>query len=259
VSVPIVPFVPTFACNIHGTGWELSDAIIWPRFYASCNEHEIFVRFGNTVTWRPKEEIVKSEYTFIARQRLSKHSRGNEYASNDRVTSVVMQRCCKHAFPTIKRPCFLHDLCKVVTKKGSVESTWVSRRHSAGIWASEQRNWIESSLRNWQLQMNGKKGIRLWKEDFMGDFKLQWDCDKSVARIRLVKAENPSACVTVNSKVCRSAIALCVYGVNKFNHPIQNPSYKSRTTPRRVTILWHVNPLLGNDREISKNTTADTE
>jgi hypothetical protein len=29
-----------------------------------------------------------------------------------------------------------------------------------------------------------------------------------VARIRVVKTENPSACVTVNCKVCKSAIAL---------------------------------------------------
>jgi hypothetical protein len=31
----------------------------------------------------------------------------------------------------------------------------------------------------------------------------------SVARIRLVKTENPSTCVTVISKIYRSAIALC--------------------------------------------------
>jgi hypothetical protein len=36
----------------------------------------------------------------------------------------------------------------------------------------------------------------------------QWECCKSVARIRLRKTENPSACVTVNFKVRRSAIEL---------------------------------------------------
>jgi hypothetical protein len=34
------------------------------------------------------------------------------------------------------------------------------------------------------------------------------ETDKSVARIRLEKTENPSACATVNCKLCKSAIAL---------------------------------------------------
>jgi hypothetical protein len=38
--------------------------------------------------------------------------------------------------------------------------------------------------------------------------KLQRDCYKSVTRIRLVKAEKPGACATVNCNVCRIAIAL---------------------------------------------------
>jgi hypothetical protein len=36
----------------------------------------------------------------------------------------------------------------------------------------------------------------------MCDLKLQLDCDKSDARLRRVKIEHPSACVTVNWKVC---------------------------------------------------------
>jgi hypothetical protein len=122
---------------------------------------------------------------------------------------------CNGAVNTLKtirdnwRRCFP---CKVVVKKNSIGQqsvqSRVSRRQPAGTWAWEQRNWTESSLRNWQLQNIGKKGIRLWKEDFMYDSKWQWDCYKSVARIRLVKTEYPSACVMVNCKVCRSAIAL---------------------------------------------------
>jgi hypothetical protein len=49
------------------------------------------------------------------------------------------------------------------------------------------------------------------QKDFMYDLKLQRDGYKSVARVRLVKAENPSACAAVNWKVCRIAVVLyCV-------------------------------------------------
>jgi hypothetical protein len=48
-----------------------------------------------------------------------------------------------------------------------------------------------------------------------------------VARRRLVKTDNPSACATVNWKLCKSAIALylsvikrtCNQEANKANHP----------------------------------------
>jgi hypothetical protein len=44
------------------------------------------------------------------------------------------------------------------------------------------------------FETNGKKGIRLCKEDFMRYLKLQRDCYESVARIRLVKTEDSSVC-----------------------------------------------------------------
>jgi hypothetical protein len=50
---------------------------------------------------------------------------------------------------------------------------------------------------------------------------------RSIARRRLVTTANPSACTTLNWKVCKSAIALnlsvikgtCNQGANKYNHP----------------------------------------
>jgi hypothetical protein len=61
--------------------------------------------------------------------------------------------------------------------------------------------------RRWLIR-DGKKEIRVWQGDFMCDLKLEWNCNKSVAKIRLMKTEEPSACVTVKWKVCKSAIAL---------------------------------------------------
>jgi hypothetical protein len=64
-------------------------------------------------------------------------------------------------------------------------------------------------------------------------FEVTVVCDKSVGRLRLVKTENPNACVTVNCKVCRIAIALyCLeFRVECIRCNKSSPSYKSRTNP----------------------------
>jgi hypothetical protein len=65
----------------------------------------------------------------------------------------------------------------------------------------------------------------------------------SIARRPLVEIENPSACATVNWKVCKSAIALylsvikrtCKQGANKSNHP--NYAYHYTRDSRIVLIV----------------------
>jgi hypothetical protein len=97
-----------------------------------------------------------------------------------------------------------------VSSKGAVsceklrEFSWrrVQLRHLSRILSSSG-----DGSRRW-LRRNCKKWMRLCKEDFICDSKLQWDGYKSVARIRQVKTENTNACAKVNCEVCRSAIAL---------------------------------------------------
>jgi hypothetical protein len=140
----------------------------------------------------------------IARQRLGKHIAAGANALNGR-TPFARQRISKHASLIIEA---LFSAWSVQSGYKEVFSSikWSEElslgTQPAGIWVW---NWIESDLRNWQLRNNCRKGIRRCKGDFMLDLKWQWDCDKSVARIRLVKTEK---CVTVNCKVCRSEIAL---------------------------------------------------
>jgi hypothetical protein len=69
-----------------------------------------------------------------------------------------MQERCKHAFSTIERLCFLRGQCKVVIKKSSVEKNGVEFRDASLPGYELGSRGIELS---WQLQNNGKKGIRL--------------------------------------------------------------------------------------------------
>jgi hypothetical protein len=144
-----------------------------------------------------------------------------------------MQRRCKHAFSTIERLCFLRGPCRVFIKKSSAEKSWVSRRQPARIWAWDR------------IEGVGKKELGCEKKTLCVIWNGSETVMESVARIRLVKTEDPSACVTVNCKACGnsgSAIIACspelnVWCVNESNHQIQNPSYKSRTSPTRDNTL----------------------
>jgi hypothetical protein len=87
----------------------------------------------------------------IARKRISKHASLTIEAV---FSSWAVRSGYKEVFGSIKQ----HR-----TVVGSEESNFEAP--AAGICALDQRNRIESSLRNWQLQNNGKKGVRLSKED----------------------------------------------------------------------------------------------
>jgi hypothetical protein len=142
----------------------------------------------------------------ICREWLGKHIPAEANARNNR-TFIARQRISKQASLKIKAVLSAWSLQSGYKEVFSGRK-WSEDSSFGPPVCREQRNYIESSVRNWQLKNNVKKGFRPWKEDSVCDFKWQWDCFKSVSRIRLVKTENLRACVTVNCKVCRSAMVL---------------------------------------------------
>jgi hypothetical protein len=125
-------------------------------------------------------------YRPVARQGLGKHIPAEAHTSNNR-TPIARQWISKQAFSTTQRMFFLHGRCRDVIK---------GQRRSFELVVE---NWVEFWRRQSKV-IEKNKWIRLCKEAFRCDLKLHWDGYESVARIRLVKTENPSACVTVNWK-----------------------------------------------------------
>jgi hypothetical protein len=129
-----------------------------------CMEQETF-SLRSKILWRVRA------YSLLGNESLNtfpqKHTRGT--------TARLLTGNGAVNTPQQFRLCFLCGPCRGVIKGDSQKTRpsrveWVvesevkgraSRRQPAGIWAWEQRNWIESSLRNWQLQNNGNIGIRL--------------------------------------------------------------------------------------------------
>jgi hypothetical protein len=79
-----------------------------------------------------------------------------------------------------------------------------------GAW--EQRSCLENWESCWRWQSNDWEEMArkelVCEKKFSCVLQWQWDSYKCLPRIRRVKTENISACVTVSCKECRSAIAL---------------------------------------------------
>jgi hypothetical protein len=146
----------------------------WPKMV----DH-VATKFIYTMMYRP-----------TARQRLGKHIPAEAYARNIK-TSITKQQISKQAFSTTEKMCFLRGPCRGVIKwqRRSFELlSGIDSNSEAGSCNIELRrvpklaaqNRVEFKMPacrnmslgaeelNW-INNNGKKGIRLCKEDFVRD------------------------------------------------------------------------------------------
>jgi hypothetical protein len=84
----------------------------------------------------------------------------------------------------------------------------ILQESSSSKWSTARYTTVVESSIGIGGRTNDRKRIRQCQENLTCDLKLQCDCYKSVARIRLVKREIPSACAAVSWKVLRIAIGL---------------------------------------------------
>jgi hypothetical protein len=118
----------------------------------------------------------------------------------------------------------------------------VSSARSAPRLYNEDLTQLEWELGRRRFRRNRKKGIVLCQESTC-DLKLQWDSVKPVARIRLVKTENPGACATANWRVYRIAIVL--YYVWSRAVWMYNMQYIQSSNPKPALIVTHTRDKLG--------------
>jgi hypothetical protein len=136
----------------------------------------------SSVICRPNSEV-RIDVHYYTTTSLT-HSRGHVYTSKNRVTSVATQRRCKHVFPTIERLFSVWSMQRSYKKEFMWEELVEFRDASLSGHKLGSRG-LELSG---QMQNNGKKGIRLRKEEFMCDLKWQY---KVKVKLSMYRASRP--------------------------------------------------------------------